>query len=283
MANVSWRDEYLIGYTPVDKEHKKLFEIAGRAFSAVVGNEKIAKIKSIIQELISYTKIHFQHEEKYMQKINYIQLKEHQNLHKNIIISMNNFLKTVNQKEINELEKDLAHFIEQWFITHIVYEDKKISQWASKHPVKASCIEWKNIYTIGNETIDTEHKELFVLANEAFAHPKEKSKKVHMKESIIKLYAYMQKHFEDEETFMNSVQFNDLAEHKSLHVKIINSLNELLKNSASFDIDELEFALEEFIKIGLIDHIIKEDLKIRNWIKFLEEVKQAPQKLQDLS
>jgi hemerythrin len=82
---------------------------------------------------------------------------------------------------------------------------------------------------------------------------------------------------------MNSVQFNDLAEHKSLHVKIINSLNELLKNSASFDIDELEFALEEFIKIGLIDHIIKEDLKIRNWIKFLEEVKQAPKKLQNLS
>lgn len=270
MKNLAWKDDYLIGYSSVDKEHKKLFEIAHRAFSAVVGNEKISKIKTIVSELINYTKVHFANEEKYMFSVKYPSLSEHKEQHKKILSSMNEFLKTINQKDINDLEKELAYFIEQWFINHIIFEDKKISQYARKLADKPF-LEWNTSFSIGASAIDKEHKELFAIANTAFTCKDFKEKSKNLKQSIIQLYKYIQTHFSNEEKLMEAIKFDELEEHLKEHERIQESLNQILKSSASCELEVLEEKLKDFIKIGLIDHIKKEDIKIGNWIRYNSE------------
>lgn len=276
MNKLAWNDSYLIGYSLVDKEHKKLFEIAHRAFSAVVGNEKISKIKTIINELIDYTKVHFTNEEKYMHSVQYPAIEEHKIYHKKILISMNEFLKTINQKEINDIEKELAYFIEQWFINHIIYEDKKISQFAKTREQKPF-IEWNSTFMTGASAIDKEHQELFDIANKAFICKEPKLKATNLKQNISKLYKYIQTHFENEEKLMQAINFDEFEEHKEIHANIQEKLNALLKSSVSSEIEVLEENLKEFIKIGLIEHIKKEDIKIGNWIRYNCEKPQIKQ------
>lgn len=275
MHDLSWKESYLVGETNIDREHKKLFNIATKAFQAVDTNQKPQKIKSIVLELIEYTKVHFHNEECFMKKVKYPKLSEHQKLHSDIIISMNKFLKTMNSKKIIEIEKELAHFVEYWFINHIVYEDKRVAQWVKSHNIEANCVTWKSEYKIGNALIDSEHQELFNIANEAFKKGPDCEKKDKIKATIYKLYEYMEKHFLDEEMYMKSINYNYQEEHKKIHKSILEGLNTFMKQSSQMDIETLESQLLTFIEVGLVQHIVAEDTKITRWLIFLEDLKEA--------
>lgn len=274
MQDLGWNDKYLIGELHIDKQHKKLFEIAGRAFQAVSANEKITKIKTIVSELIQYTQTHFSSEEKFMEKISYPYLKEHKEKHDAIIAKMNKFLKSMTAKKVAEIEKELAKFVGQWFINHIITEDKKVAAWAKNHQGSAK-IEWKNIYKIGEENIDKQHKELFNIANEALSCRSTDNKKQVIKETLVKLYKYVQIHFQDEEAIMEKIKFKDIDEHKASHEKIIENLTNLVKNSNKLSINELESVLSDFIYQGIIEHILKDDMQIAQWINYQEDLKTA--------
>lgn len=275
MQDLSWKDSYLVGESNIDREHKNLFKIATKAFAAVAGSEKTQKIKTIIHELMDYTKVHFYNEEQFMQRAKYPKLVEHQKLHRDIIISMNKFLKTINAKKINEIEKELAHFIEFWFINHIVYQDKRVSSWIKSQNISYKNVSWKSEYKVGEAIIDSEHQELFSIANEAFKLVPEEQKKEKIKEILHKLYDYTQKHFSHEEVYMKSLNYNNLEEHKIFHVNILESLDLFVKNCISMDIGTLENKLMDFIDISLVKHIVEEDMKITRWLVFLEELKEA--------
>lgn len=279
MKNLAWSDNYLLNCELVDEEHKKLFEIANRAFKAVLGNEKISKIKIIVHELIEYTQTHFKDEEHFMQRISYPALKEHKAIHQHISASMHKFFTTINKKEINELEKELAHFINQWFISHIIYEDKKIAKWAYAFDTKES-MEWKNIYKIGNEELDNDHKEIFHIMNNFLNESINFSKREHIYQTIALLSEFLLQHFQKEETLMSSLNFNEFKEHKALHVKLLQELT-ALANNTNLEFQTLNNSFLSFVERTLFEHMRKEDVKIGNWTKFLAELKVA-QKLTDI-
>lgn len=123
----SWKDKYQIHDYTIDKEHQKLFDIASRAldynFSKV--NVKL-HIKNTIAELYEYMKIHFNHEEEYMQAINYEGYLEHKKIHENIIEQLNIFIKQLPTLSTEKFERLLIEYMDVWLIQHIVIEDTKI-------------------------------------------------------------------------------------------------------------------------------------------------------------
>jgi len=123
----SWKDKYQINDYTIDTEHQKLFDIASRAldynFSKV--NVKL-HIKNTISELYEYMKVHFEHEEKYMQDINYEGYIEHKQIHDKIIEQLNIFIKQLPSLSTEKFERLLIEYMDVWLIQHIVIEDTKI-------------------------------------------------------------------------------------------------------------------------------------------------------------
>lgn len=119
-----WRVEYKLKNELLDKEHEQLFIIA---LDSLNYNKKDIKtyIKITINKLYEYMKTHFEHEEAYMEEINYPLLEEHKKLHENIIIQMNEFIKKLAKLNIEEFEKKLIEYMDIWLINHILYEDRK--------------------------------------------------------------------------------------------------------------------------------------------------------------
>lgn len=268
IENLIWKSEYNIGNLKIDQEHQKLFAIARKTLSVIKLNndeKEIGKIKELITELFTYVGTHFSNEQKYMKEVKYPELENHILLHKNLLDMLTNLISQLNTMELKEIEKSLYSFIEEYFIRHIILEDKKINLWNCSLEDLKSHSGWKDIYSVNNEIIDKEHKELFNIAQEAFAYVEEKDKTKKIKEIVTDLYDYMKTHFSHEEKFMQDINYPKSEEHKKLHREIILKINEFVKQLPTMNISDFEKELAKIIDISLVHHIIQEDRKIIAW------------------
>ena len=128
-TNFGWKDIYSLDNQKLDDEHKTLFKIAEEAFAVVEPELKHEKIKNILNKLYEYMKVHFSHEEEYMQEINYPQFEIHKEIHENIVNTINEFVKQLATLSEDSFEKELAKLIDGTIVHHIVQEDKKIISW----------------------------------------------------------------------------------------------------------------------------------------------------------
>ncbi len=88
---------------------------------------KESKINEIFAALHKYTQNHFTYEERYMEKMAYPDLEGHKNIHKNFIMRMMKIQKGAikMRQEKNTMLKETAVFLKDWFLNHILIEDKK--------------------------------------------------------------------------------------------------------------------------------------------------------------
>jgi hemerythrin len=117
--------QFLVGIEQVDREHQKLFEIAGRVFDAFVANDAAtnASIGRAVGELIEYTATHFANEEGLMATAGYPNLEAHKQLHQNLLWRAQDMQMRYDLGE-RFVAMDLNRFIYQWLAEHILENDK---------------------------------------------------------------------------------------------------------------------------------------------------------------
>jgi hemerythrin len=267
---IIWKSEYNISNFKIDKEHQKLFTIAREAMniSKLKDDKEVKnKLKEIITKLFEYVGTHFSNEQKYMEEIDYPELENHKILHKNMLNMLTNLISELNKLELEDIEKLLFNFIEEYFIRHIVLEDKKIQLWNTSLEDLKKNFGWKEIYSVGNVEIDKEHKKLFDIAQDAFTQVEETQRNAKIKEVLTELYTYMKTHFKHEEKFMKEMNYPAIEKHKVLHHNIIEKINTFIKQLPNMEESIFEKELAKIIDIALVHHIIQEDRKIIAWSK----------------
>ena len=265
-----WRSEYNINNFKIDNEHQKLFSIAREALNISKVNdisEKNSKLKEIIVKLFDYVDLHFPHEEEYMKEISYPELSSHKILHENMLDQLKNLITEINTMQIPEIEKTLNEFIENCFVDHIIKEDKKIQLYNTSLDDLKTNFGWKEIYSLNNEQLDDEHKNLFKIAEEAFAVVEPELKHEKIKTVLNKLYEYMKTHFSHEEEYMQEINYPQFEIHKDIHNNIVNTINDFIKELPTLSADSFEKELARLIDTTIINHIIQEDKKIIIWLK----------------
>lgn len=268
LEKLTWKSEYNIGNLQIDNEHQKLFMLAKKALHASeISDEKKEKtqLKLIINDLYTYVGTHFSNEQKFMQRIKYPHYDEHKILHDNMLKTLATLLNEINHLEIQEIQKKLCEFIDEYFVRHIILEDKKIHLWQTPLDELRKTFGWKNIYSVNNSKIDQEHKQLFDIAKMAFVSVDDEHRSEKIKEVLVDLYDYMKIHFQHEEKHMEEINYPRLEEHKLIHKEIIKTLNTFVKDLPKIEVDFFEKELARMIDIVLVQHIIQEDRKIILW------------------
>ena len=128
---VAWKEEYRTGIEKIDHQHRKLFEIAGRAYDILRDElclDKYDQIVAIIEELKEYTVYHFNFEEEYMHSIGYEGLSSHKIQHENFIEKINNVDLTQIDHDQDKSLLDILDFVIGWIDGHILGTDKLISK-----------------------------------------------------------------------------------------------------------------------------------------------------------
>ena len=253
---------YKIGDNLIDSEHEQIFAIASK-LHLYKDNDK--KIKALIKELLEYTKYHFEHEQEYMQSINYPLTKEHTKLHAQLVAELKIFFNEIATYEYEQVLQKVHYFIGEKIINHILIEDKKIMHFhMDKKSVKEN-FTFKNSYNLGDYTIDTEHQKIFMIANKALNYSYYPNMKKNMLQTAKELYTYMQEHFEHEQQYMKKIGFPYLEQHTDKHDAIVAKLNTFVKDIPNMQEGEFSKRLIEYIDIYFVSHIIIEDSKIASF------------------
>lgn len=125
------KEEYKIGVELIDNQHKKLFELADKAYMLLKDEftiDKYDKIVEILQELKDYTIFHFKSEEDYMASINYKRMFTQKVEHDAFIKKLEAIdLKNVDENQDESL-MEVLNFLNDWLTEHILKNDKLIGQ-----------------------------------------------------------------------------------------------------------------------------------------------------------
>lgn len=114
---------------------------------------------------------------------------------------------------------------------------------------------WKSEYSVGDESIDIQHKQILALISELHAAVQEGREYSGLKEPLDRMVAYTINHFKHEEQKMQACGFPDFANHKATHDQMRHRTEDLRKNITLVTARDLL----RFLKDWWINHIMSED------------------------
>ncbi|MBU3130235.1 bacteriohemerythrin [Clostridium tagluense] len=125
--------------------------------------------------------------------------------------------------------------------------------------------EMKEKYKTGILLIDTEHEKLFEIGERAYQllkSPYDMDKYDKIVAVIEELRAYTVYHFEDEETYMESINYKRLFTQKMDHAGFIKKIDEVDLRKIDANQDEAIMTILTYLNDWLVNHILEKDLLI---------------------
>ena len=124
--------KFIVGIEQIDREHRRLFEIAGRVHDGLSASGEAAEAatRAAVAELLDYTATHFSSEESLMGRAGYPGLEEHRRQHRHLLAQARDMEM---RAEIGDqsMPIELSHFIYRWLVDHIEANDRKFGEFVA--------------------------------------------------------------------------------------------------------------------------------------------------------
>ncbi|MEK6744962.1 MAG: hemerythrin family protein [Nitrospirota bacterium] len=132
-------------------------------------------------------------------------------------------------------------------------------------------MKWTQDMAVGIETIDEQHKELFMRISDLLQAIRERRCKSEIDGTIKFLDDYARFHFSEEEKRMQAAGFDGLADHRKHHAEYLNNIKELKDLAAQPRIQgmsyELSVTTNQVVVDWIVYHIMKVDRKFGEYVK----------------
>jgi hemerythrin len=129
---IEWRDDYNVGYTQIDEQHKKVIGIINAVFSLVREGGLKEDLWNAQNELLKYTVEHFNLEESVMDFVEYPEREEHKRAHK----LMRERTEGIISRRFKSSDEDMAEetliLLKEWWLTHIRDADMQYKPYLGK-------------------------------------------------------------------------------------------------------------------------------------------------------
>ena len=119
-----WQDNMATGIELIDHDHQRLIMLINMFQEATEFHISERKVQLALDEVIRYTKYHFNREEQLMALNNYPGFKEHQLQHQQMIDEIEIYMKEYRSDPDVALEH-ILQFLQSWLINHIKGNDRQ--------------------------------------------------------------------------------------------------------------------------------------------------------------
>jgi len=120
---VEWNDYLSVNVEEIDTHHKKLIEITNKLYQAMKDGISEDLMKSILVELIEYTKYHFSAEESIMEEYVYLQIDKHKAMHREFVLNLSDICHKYQVENVS-IDSEMLDFLKNWLINHILKNDR---------------------------------------------------------------------------------------------------------------------------------------------------------------
>jgi len=122
-ALFDWKPEFSVGVQEIDQQHKKLVSLIGELHSAMKSGRGATVLNKILGDLVTYTRVHFDSEEKLMAMHGYPDLQAHKQEHADLTNKVEDFLGKVHSGAVS-VTPEVLTFLKEWLVHHILHTDK---------------------------------------------------------------------------------------------------------------------------------------------------------------
>jgi len=127
MILVPWRDDYSVGTTSVDDEHKALVDRINRLYDQLMVEEDPEAVATFFGGLINAITEHFVLEERYMRERGYDLLPEHREDYERLLDDIRALIAEFDRNE-DEGREDLANRLDDWLSDHFDTHDARLDR-----------------------------------------------------------------------------------------------------------------------------------------------------------
>lgn len=127
MSYFVWEDRFSVHVKEIDDQHKTLVGMLNTLYGAMVANKGREVHKDIIYEMVRYARVHFETEEKYMQRTDYAEYHAHKSEHDQFTAKALD-LKERADKEYFILTLEIMNFLKEWLQNHILVTDSRYAK-----------------------------------------------------------------------------------------------------------------------------------------------------------
>ena len=121
---IKWDISHSVNVKEIDEQHQHFIRILNHLYEAVSHATDQKELKVILDELVTYTDLHFKTEEKYFDKFHYENSAEHKDEHAKLREKVADFYKKYEEGKA-EISVELLDFLEDWLVEHLDVQDKK--------------------------------------------------------------------------------------------------------------------------------------------------------------
>ncbi len=119
---------------------------------------------------------------------------------------------------------------------------------------------WNDSYSVGVNKLDGDHQKILTMINKLHEAMAAGQSKDVMKTLISDLKSYSLSHFTNEETYLETIDYPDLAEQKQQHAIFINKIKEFETEMMNGNL-LLAMKVMPFLNDWLLSHIMNKDMK----------------------
>ncbi|MBU0985514.1 MAG: bacteriohemerythrin [candidate division Zixibacteria bacterium] len=123
MDLIQWSDKYSVGVDAMDRQHQKLIDMINDLHGAMKKGRGRAIIGEIVNELISYCRLHFSTEERLLAQHSYPDIEQHRIKHQQLVEKVMD-MKTELKDDHAPAAHNMMKFLNDWLIQHIMGTDK---------------------------------------------------------------------------------------------------------------------------------------------------------------
>jgi hemerythrin len=134
MPILSWREEYSAGIRVIDSQHRRLVELLNAIYDASRVGKGRDVLGKTLNELVSYTIIHFGTEEDFMMIHGYPEYPAHKAEHEALAKKVTDFQREFDSGEV-VMSAEVLMFLRDWLNDHILQTDKKLGPFLTSRGV----------------------------------------------------------------------------------------------------------------------------------------------------
>lgn len=117
-----WNSKLVTGLQDIDEHHKNLVRLVNDLHRAMKAKAGATASGRILDELVDYTRYHFEFEEKLFSKHSYPATSEHKIAHRNLVEKVTGFQQEFKKGKAG-LSMELMNFLADWLRQHIMKTD----------------------------------------------------------------------------------------------------------------------------------------------------------------
>lgn len=127
MQNLGWLEEYDVGVQKFNEQHMQLLTALKDIYKAMEDKQDKKALQSVLNNLLKYCREHLAEEEACLLENDYPDFLEHKKQHNFFINKMLQFCEDFKDEKFT-LHFDIAMFLKNWIIQHIMVVDKKYTK-----------------------------------------------------------------------------------------------------------------------------------------------------------